>query len=75
MSVQQLLKAKMSVPSSLYDLSEKPPKMGVLMVEITKTKTSTQTMIDGLPVILTTLSVAIMPIIEPRRENVEIQHA
>ena len=65
----------MSVPSYASDLSEKAPKIGVLIVEIMKTKTSTQTIIDGFPVILTTLSVAAMPRIEPKREKVEIQQA
>jgi len=49
--------------------------MGVVMVEITKTKTSTQIKIEFLPVILTTLSVAIMPMIEPKREKDEIHIA
>ena len=45
------------------------------MVDMTKTKTSTQTMIEGLPVILTTLSVAAIPNTEPKSENIDIQRA
>ena len=52
-----------------------PPKIGVLMVEMTKTATSIHTMMEGLPVIRTNLSVAIIPRMDPIRENREIHMA
>ena len=62
-------------PSSCCFLRLMYPKIGVAIVEMMKTATRIQTMMEGLPVAATTLSVANIPPIEPSREKVEIQQA
>ena len=67
--------AKISSPLEWRKYRSIPPKTGVAKVEMANTKTKTHTMMEGLPVIYTILSVNLIPIKEPRRDHKPIQTA
>ena len=68
--------ANISVPSAIAASCKlMPPNIGVVIVEMMNTNTSTHTTMDGLPVAYTTLSVSAIPAIEPNSDQVAIQMA